>query len=51
MVSGVVLVLAVLAGFVFLPAGDLMRVPDCPSEDSCTIDYHDGAWHIAKDVP
>lgn len=20
----------------------------CPTEDSCTVDYHDGAWHITK---
>lgn len=20
--------------------------PNCPHEDSCTVDYHDGAWHI-----
>jgi hypothetical protein len=20
--------------------------PHCPTEDSCTVDYHDGAWHI-----
>ncbi len=24
---------------------DVVIVP-CPSEDSCTVDYYDGAWHI-----
>jgi len=22
------------------------RVVPCPTEDSCALDYHDGAWHI-----
>jgi hypothetical protein len=51
LVTGIVFAVAVLAGFIFLPAGDLMRMPSCPSEDSCTIDYHDGGWHIYPDVP
>jgi hypothetical protein len=25
--------------------------PKCPSEDSCTVDYRDGAWHITPQVP
>jgi hypothetical protein len=45
LVTGIVFAVAVLAG------GDLMRMPSCPSEDSCTIDYHDGGWHIYPDVP
>jgi len=24
---------------------DVVIVP-CPSEDSCTVDFYDGAWHI-----
>lgn len=23
----------------------------CPTEDSCVADYHDGAWHITPTVP
>lgn len=23
-------------------------VVGCPQEDSCTADYHDGAWHITQ---
>lgn len=29
-----------------VPAG-----PDCPTEDSCTIDYHDGRWIIEEGTP
>lgn len=25
--------------------------PDCPTEDSCTIDYRDGRWYITPDIP
>ena len=25
--------------------------PSCPTEDSCSIDYRDGAWHIKEDTP
>ena len=25
--------------------------PRCPTEDSCTVDYRDGEWHIEKDRP
>lgn len=25
--------------------------PYCPTEDSCAIDYRDGAWHIEETVP
>lgn len=25
--------------------------PYCPEEDSCQIDYHDGAWHISEVQP
>lgn len=26
-------------------------MPYCPQEDSCTVDYRDGAWHIEEDTP
>jgi hypothetical protein len=25
--------------------------PNCPTEDSCTVDYHDGAWHVTEQQP
>lgn len=25
---------------------DEVVIVPCPSEDSCTVDYYDGAWHI-----
>lgn len=25
--------------------------PDCPTEDSCTVDYHNGEWHIEEASP
>lgn len=29
---------------------DTTSVP-CPSEDSCTVDYRDGAYHVTEVVP
>lgn len=26
-------------------------VVPCPTEDSCSVDYRDGAWHITQAVP
>jgi hypothetical protein len=25
--------------------------PHCPTEDTCTIDYGDGAWHVTETTP
>lgn len=25
--------------------------PYCPEEDSCTVDYYDGKWHIEEATP
>lgn len=25
-----------------------ITAPDCPTEDSCTANYYDGAWHIEE---
>lgn len=25
--------------------------PNCPTEDSCTVDYRDGEWHIKEVNP
>ena len=29
---------------------DLSR-PNCPTEDSCSVDYRDGAWRIERIKP
>jgi hypothetical protein len=25
--------------------------PSCPTEDACSIDYHDGRWVVTEDTP
>ena len=25
--------------------------PSCPTEDSCAVSYHGGAWHVTPVVP
>jgi hypothetical protein len=32
-------------------AEDSTVVVPCPTEDSCAVDYHDGAYHITRVVP
>jgi hypothetical protein len=32
-------------------AEDSTVVVPCPTEDSCAVDYHDGAYHITPVVP
>jgi hypothetical protein len=27
------------------------NTPNCPQEDSCSIDYRDGGWHITEVQP
>lgn len=46
-------------GFVagFLASGALIfglaahAQPHCPQEDSCQVDYRDGAWHVTEVQP
>lgn len=38
---------AAVATAVFITAD----VPHCPTEDSCSVDYHDGGWHITEVTP
>lgn len=34
------------------PATTSVVVPlDCPQEDSCDVDYRDGAWHVTQVTP
>lgn len=44
-----------LAGFML--SGGLLATwraydqPDCPTEDSCTVQYEHGKWHISEATP
>jgi len=45
-----------LAGFTAVATGwvahDIWNHgPHCPTEDSCTVDYHDGTWEIIEVTP
>ena len=31
--------------------GSDLTAPDCPHEDSCSVDYHDGSWHVIELAP
>lgn len=50
-----VLVLSLLVVLVFIAHtpwhGTTTPHGACPTEDSCAISYHDGAWHITPDTP
>jgi hypothetical protein len=50
---GVVLVTATTLTFVVgrVSAPDVPETVHCPTEDSCTVDYHNGQWHITPDRP
>lgn len=34
-----------------LDLGTITTTVPCPTEDSCTADYRDGAWHIERTEP
>lgn len=40
-----------IAGFCIGWSACSLNHPDCPTEDSCTVDYRDGAWHIEEVRP
>jgi len=42
---------AALFGFTGGLAVAELREPDCPTEDSCVVDYHDHEWHIKEVTP
>jgi len=48
--AAAVAVLGIAFGGGWLARGEL-EYPNCPTEDSCSIDYRDGAWHIEEDRP
>lgn len=48
LVAAVILAIVFIAGVV---VGAETRQPYCPEEDSCVVDYRDGAWHIEEVVP
>lgn len=31
--------------------GGTTDTPSCPTEDSCSVDYRDGEWHIEEVTP
>jgi hypothetical protein len=46
---GVLMVWSIVA--VLLLLGTITFAPDCPTEDSCAIDYRNGEWHIEEVTP
>lgn len=42
---------ALFTGFCIHWTIQVLQEPHCPQEDSCTVDYHDGAWHIEEIEP
>ena len=50
-VGVIVFVLLIVFGGDASESGDVWTVhgPDCPQEDSCYVDYYDGAWHVIEE--
>lgn len=44
----VAFVLGVVAGVLTWAPWWAPEAPHCPTEDSCAVDYHDGAWHVEE---
>jgi hypothetical protein len=44
-----ILIALMLILLIFMP--DPTTTPHCPTEDSCTIDYRNGSWHIEEVTP
>lgn len=44
-------VFATLFGWALCYATHYHDQPYCPTEDSCSIDYRDGSWHIDEVTP
>jgi hypothetical protein len=42
---------AMVLGITFIAGTLLDTSPECPTEDSCTVDYTDGEWVITPEVP
>lgn len=42
---------ALLLGVFGTLAVQSLTAPSCPTEDSCTVDYHDGQWHVTEVTP
>ena len=45
-IATIALTMMVLTGCVKNPVPCADQRPSCPTEDSCTADYHDGAWFV-----
>lgn len=41
----------VALGVTGLTLVDYYGQPECPTEDSCTVDYRDGAWYVQEVQP
>lgn len=40
-----------ILGMLALLGVQALEAPRCPEEDSCQIDYRDGAWHVTEVQP
>lgn len=50
----ILIVTLVLSALVMITVGSVVvanQQPNCPTEDSCSIDYRDGEWHIEERQP
>lgn len=45
------LILGIMIGWALTYEFDHPDRPYCPTEDSCSIDYHNGSWHIEEVTP
>jgi hypothetical protein len=51
LVAPLLLLAGVLVGILVCQTVEAIQQPHCPTEDSCTVDYRDGRWHITEDTP
>ena len=47
----IMFVLTLFYGFLVGIAYAESQEPNCPTEDSCTVDYREGEWHIREVTP
>lgn len=50
----ILIVTLVLSALVMITVGSVVvanQQPNCPTEDSCSIDHRDGEWHIEERQP
>lgn len=44
-------ILSAVLGMLVLLGVQAVHAPRCPTEDSCSLDYRDGAWHVSEVTP